>query len=519
MFHLNYFNMVSEASWSNPWLVNFMELVALVEIMFINVRATARIKIIIIIHFIPCRMFQHAQCIHLKLNFRFIFSKHQTWVVWPIKRWRMKIRFCACGWRINIWNFILILQLLQFGIWVKFLEKKKGVIFCFLLLQNLVFRLSFNFCNLIFLFYLCNYFGISSSLQFLQFGICVQFLQKKKNGVIFCLPLLQNLVFWRSFSFCNLVFLSVSAIVLVFHLLFSFYNLVSASVIWYFCSVFAIVLVFCLLFSFYNLVFELSFCKKKKGVIFCFLLLQNLVFRLSFNFCNLIFLFYLCNYFGISSSLQFLQFGICVQFLQKKKNGVIFCLPLLQNLVFWRSFSFCNLVFLSVSAIVLVFHLLFSFYNLVSASVIWYFCSVFAIVLVFCLLFSFYNLVFELSFCKKKFWSDILSSASTKSGISTFLQLLSWHLLPNRLFGYVGYLLLIWKFSFLILLLWIVTTRVLFRLLTTRFFMSELSTLRSIVILLVIISSMAPLLCLLFILHCRLQISLPKRISYLVFIF
>ncbi|KAL9380725.1 hypothetical protein Peur_026382 [Populus x canadensis] len=49
--------------------------------------------------------------------------------------------------------------------------------------------------------------------------------------------------------------------------------------------------------------------------------------------------------------------------------------------------------------------------------------------------------------------------------------------------------------------------------------MSELSTLRSIVMLLVIISSMAPLLCLLFILPCRLQISLPKPIPYLVFIF
>jgi hypothetical protein len=158
-------------------------------------------------------------------------------------------------------------------------------------------------------------------------------------------------------------------------------------------------LVFRLLFSFCNLVFELSFCKriknKKIGVIFCLLLLQDLVFQLSFNFYN-------C--FGISSSLQFLQFGICVQFLQKNKNkkfGVIFCLPLLQNLVFQLSFSFCNLVFLPVSTVVLVFNLLFSFYNLVSASAIWYFCSVSAIVLVFCLLFSFYNLVFELSFCKK----------------------------------------------------------------------------------------------------------------------
>jgi len=51
-----------------------MELAALVEIMFTNVKATARIKIVIIIHFIPCRMFQHAQCIPLKLNFRSIFQ-------------------------------------------------------------------------------------------------------------------------------------------------------------------------------------------------------------------------------------------------------------------------------------------------------------------------------------------------------------------------------------------------------------------------------------------------------------
>jgi hypothetical protein len=116
------------------------------------------------------------------------------------------------------------------------------------------------------------------------------------------------------------------------------------------------------------------------------------------------------------------------------------------------------------------------------------------------------------------FWSDILSPASAKSGISSFLQPLPWHLLPKRLFGYIGYL-LIWEFSFLILLLCIVTARVLFRLLTTRFFMSELSTLRSIVILLVIISSMTPLLCLLFLLPCRLQISLPRCIPSLVFVF
>jgi hypothetical protein len=93
-----------------------------------------------------------------------------------------------------------------------------------------------------------------------------------------------------------------------------------------------------------------------------------------------------------------------------------------------------------------------------------------------------------------------------------------WHLLPKRFFGYVGYL-QIWEFSFLISLLCIVTTRVLFRLLITRFFMNKLSTLRSIIILLAIISNMTPLLCLLFFLLCRLQISLPNRILFSTFIF
>jgi hypothetical protein len=50
-------------------------------------------------------------------------------------------------------------------------------------------------------------------------------------------------------------------------------------------------------------------------------------------------------------------------------------------------------------------------------------------------------------------------------------------------------------------------------------FMNELSILRLIVILLVIISSMTPLLCLLFLLLCKLQISLPSRIPFLVFVF
>jgi len=93
-----------------------------------------------------------------------------------------------------------------------------------------------------------------------------------------------------------------------------------------------------------------------------------------------------------------------------------------------------------------------------------------------------------------------------------------WHLLPKRLFGYIGHL-RIWKFSFLILLLCIVTTKVPLRLITTHFFMNELGTLRSIVILLVIISNMAPLLCLLFLFLCRLHISLPSRIPFLIFVF
>jgi hypothetical protein len=95
------------------------------------------------------------------------------------------------------------------------------------------------------------------------------------------------------------------------------------------------------------------------------------------------------------------------------------------------------------------------YFDFPSTSAIWYSCSVSAIVLVFHLLFSFCNLVFV--FFLQFFWSDILSSVSAKSGILTFLQLLSWHLLPKRLFGYVGYL-LIWEFSFLILLLCIITT-------------------------------------------------------------
>jgi len=65
------------------------------------------------------------------------------------------------------------------------------------------------------------------------------------------------------------------------------------------------------------------------------------------------------------------------------------------------------------------------YFDFPSASAIWYFCSISVIVLVFRLLFCFCNQVFAFSFCNF-FWSDILSSASAKSGISTFLQLLQF---------------------------------------------------------------------------------------------
>ena len=78
-----------------------------------------------------------------------------------------------------------------------------------------------------------------------------------------------------------------------------------------------------------------------------------------------------------------------------------------------------------------------------------------------------------------------------------------WHLLPKRLFGYVGYL-QIWEYFFLIPLLCIVTTKVLFRLLTIQSFINEPNTLKLIVTLHIIILSMAPSLSLLFLLRCSL---------------
>ena len=130
----------------------------------------------------------------------------------------MKIKFCACGRRINMWTFIL--DSLASAIWY----------LCSVSIIILVFRLLFSFCNLVFAFRFYNFFwsdilssasaksGISTFLQLLQFGISVLSLQ----------------LFW--------------------YFIFS-----SASAIWYFCFVSEIVLVFFLLFSFCNLVFAFSF--------------------------------------------------------------------------------------------------------------------------------------------------------------------------------------------------------------------------------------------------------------------
>jgi len=118
----------------------------------------------------------------------------------------------------------------------------------------------------------------------------------------------------------------------------------SASVIWYFYFVSTIILVFHLFFSLCNLVFAFSFCNFFWSDILSFTSAKS----------------------GISTFLQLLQFGISILSLQlfwyfvfsfvstiwylrsvsAMFYGVIFCLPLLQNLVFRHSFSFCNLVFL-----------------------------------------------------------------------------------------------------------------------------------------------------------------------------
>jgi hypothetical protein len=86
----------------------------------------------------------------------------------------------------------------------------------------------------------------------------------------------------------------------------------------------------------------------------------------------------------------------------------------------------------------------------------------------------------------------------------------------KRLFGYVGYL-RIWESLFLIQILCIVTTRVLFRLLTTQFFMNELSTLKLIVILFVIISSLAPsfAFCFFFFADCRFLYQVTLHFPFL----
>jgi len=80
---------------------------------------------------------------------------------------------------------------------------------------------------------------------------------------------------------------------------------------------------------------------------------------------------------------------------------------------------------------ILTFHLLLQFgIYVLSLQLFWYF------------IFSSVSAIWYLRSVSVNFFSYILSSTSAKSGISTFLQLLPWHLLPKRLFGYVGYLLI-----------------------------------------------------------------------------
>ena len=122
---------------------------------------------------------------------------------------------------------------------------------------------------------------------------------------------------------------------------------------------------------------------------------------------------------------------------------MIFCLPLLQNLVFQLSFSFCNLVFLSVS-----------------------------------------------------------SSASVMAFTTKEIVWLRWLLADMRVF-----------FSHPTPMNCDNQSSI--QIAHNSIFISELSTLRSIVILLVIISSMTPLLCFLFILPCRFLYQDAFHISFL----
>ena len=153
------------------------------------------------------------------------------------------IKFCACGWRINIWNFILDSS--ASAIWY----------FCYVSAIILVFCLLFSFCNLVFE---------------------LSFSKKNKIGVIFCLLLLQNLVFRLLFNFCfrfcKIWYFDCPSASTIWYFclslqLFWYFVFSSVSVIWYLCSVSAIVLVFRLLFS---------FCKKK-----------NLERYFIFRFCKI----------------------------------------------------------------------------------------------------------------------------------------------------------------------------------------------------------------------------------------
>jgi hypothetical protein len=193
----------------------------------------------------------------------------------------------------------------------------------------------------------------------------------------------------------------------------------------------------------------------------CFGISSSLWFlQFGISFCNLVFLFCLCNCFGISSSLRFLQFGIS------------FC-----NLVFL--FCLCNYFGISSSLQFLQFGIWVKFLQKKKKKKLeWYF-------------------VFR--FCK--IWYFDFPSASVMAFTTKEIVWLRWLLADMRVF-----------FSHPTPMNCDNQSSI--QIAHNSVFMSELSTLRSIVILLVIISSMTPLLCLLFILPCRLQIAFHISFSF-----
>jgi len=236
-----------------------MELVVPIETMFTNVRAIAGIKIVIIIHFIPFKMFQHTKCIPLKLNFISIFQniRHELFDLLKDGGWRLS--FVLGAEELISEPLFWILQLLQFGISILSLQLFWYFVFSSVSAIWYLRSVSATFFWSDILSSASAKSDISTFLQLLQFGIFVLSLQ----------------LFWYFvrllFSFCNLIFaFNFCNSFLEWYFVFRFckiwyFDFPSAFAIWYFYSVFAIVLVFRLLFSFCNFFLEwyfvFRFCK------------------------------------------------------------------------------------------------------------------------------------------------------------------------------------------------------------------------------------------------------------------